>query len=238
MRLSLFLTLTWLTSVGCASGSSALETERRRVDASVTASSRGDDDAGAPEEDAGLPGDDASAEPDAGLAPDAGSPDDAGVDARVCTAELCNGDDDDCDGRVDEGAGCPCEAVAWEGRSYLFCDAPRSWAGARMHCETVGYSLAVVQDAGEDAFIFAAIMARGWNDTWIGHNDLFDEGVWVWLDGDAMTYAHWDEGEPNDGGDSGRGEDCGVVMTREGREAKWDDRACDGERTYVCESVD
>ena len=216
---------------GCASGASDLETERRRTDASASATGP----LGAPDAGAMLEDDAAVAEPEA----DAG-PEDAGVevDARVCEPESCNGADDDCDGRIDETAACPCETIPWEGRSYMFCDTTRSWLGARAHCESVGYSLTVVNDADEDAFVFAAIMAREWGDTWIGHNDFFEEGVWVWLDDGAMSYVHWDEGEPNDGGDSGPGEDCGVVMTQEGRESAWDDRPCDGERTYVCESVD
>jgi len=209
---------------GCASGST-LDTDRRERDAS------------APAEDP-LVGDDAgvadAAAFDAGPEDAATAPMDAGVDARVCVAETCDGTDEDCDDRIDEGATCPCEQLSWEGRSYLFCDAERSWPGARMHCESTGYSLAVIDDASEDSFVFAAVLAREWGDTWLGHNDLVDEGVWSWLDGEAMRYVNWDVGEPNDGGD--RGEDCGVVMTADGRESYWDDRPCDGERTYVCET--
>lgn len=207
----------------CASGSS-LDTQRREHDASAPSEGPlADDDAGAIDASVDLP----DAGPD-----DAGT--DAGVDARVCVAETCNGSDDDCDDRIDEGATCPCEQLSWEGRSYLFCDAPRSWPGASMHCASTGYALAVIDDATEDAFVFAAVLAREWGDTWLGHNDLFEEGVWVWLDGAAMPYVNWDEGEPNDGGEDG--EDCGVVMTAEGRESYWDDRPCDDERRYVCES--
>jgi hypothetical protein len=210
---------------GCASGQGP-SLDRRAHDASASVS----DPLGG--DDAGIEGDDTDASfEDAGT--DGGT--DAGTDARTCVAESCNGGDDDCDGRIDEGAGCPCETLAWEGRSYLFCDSPRNWAGARIHCESNGYSLAVIDDASEDAFVFTAILARGWGDTWLGHNDLFEEGVWVWLDDSAMTYVNWDEGEPNDTSERG-GEDCGVVMTQEGRESYWDDRPCTDERAYVCET--
>lgn len=66
-------------------------------------------------QDAGLVGDDAGGEDasvtsDGGMAPDADAPDasvpsDAGMaDACVSGTEVCNGSDDDCDGRIDEGA--------------------------------------------------------------------------------------------------------------------------------------
>src|SRR5690606_5166362 len=104
--------LVTLGVAGCASGST-LDTQRRERDAS------------APSEDP-LSGDDAGLVDagafDTGAEDAATEAEDAGVDARVCVAETCDGTDEDCDGRVDEGATCPCEQLSWEGRSYLFCD--------------------------------------------------------------------------------------------------------------------
>ncbi|MEZ4469553.1 MAG: MopE-related protein [bacterium] len=69
-------------------------------------------DASPPEPDALL---DAEAEADDGRPPaDAARGDAAGdatpppPDAGLCSEEKCNGDDDDCDGRIDEGVGRPC----------------------------------------------------------------------------------------------------------------------------------
>jgi len=147
--------------------------------------------------------------------------------------ESCDGVDDDCDGHIDEGAaGCPCEALVRDTQTYMVCPTPRSWAGARLFCESHGYTLAIVESAAEDAYLYDAIAARGFSDTWIGHNDLLEEGRWVWLDGSPLVYSHWDEGEPNDGG----GEDCGLIMTRHGRESEWDDRPCESERPHICEA--
>lgn len=187
-------------------------------------------DAGGPTEDAGDPMVDAG-DPGGDAGVDAGAPD-AGP---LCEAEVCDGEDDDCDTRVDEGAACPCPVVQGAaGTAYLFCDEDRSWAAARMVCEGTGYSLAVVEDATEDALIYGELAARGFADAWIGLNDILTEMTWVWLDGVPAAYTHWDDGEPNDG--SSGGEDCGVIMTREGRESEWDDRPCDSERPYVCET--
>jgi len=199
-----------------------------RIDAGFLFDGGGDlpTDAGpGPSVDAGAPMDAGAAMADAG-APDAGP---------LCEAEGCDGDDDDCNTRIDEGAACPGPVVQGApGTAYLLCDEERSWAAARMVCESVGYSLAVIDDATEDALVYGELDARGFADTWIGLNDILTEMSWVWLDGIALGYTHWDDGEPNDGGDGG--EDCGVIMTRDGRESEWDDRACDSERPYVCEA--
>lgn len=56
--------------------------------------------------DAGPDASDAHVDPDGGP-PDAGPPDGGPVDACVAVAESCNGRDDNCDGRIDEGTTCP-----------------------------------------------------------------------------------------------------------------------------------
>ncbi|MCB9596361.1 MAG: C-type lectin domain-containing protein [Sandaracinaceae bacterium] len=190
-------------------------------------------DAGGEASDAELP-----PLPDAGPAPvDAGLPPpapDAGTDAGLCVTETCDGSDEDCDGRIDEDAACPCPVVERGGHAYLVCDTNRSWAGARASCETLGYSLVVIEDTAEDAFVYGQLATRGFSDTWIGINDLVTEDRFVWLTSTPVGYTHWDSGEPNDGGS--RGEDCGVIMTVSGRESEWDDRDCGDERPYVCEA--
>jgi hypothetical protein len=148
------------------------------------------------------------------------------------TEETCDGRDEDCDGEVDEGADCPCEAEAFNGRAFLFCGEPLGWVEAQVQCQFAGYDLATAPDAATDAFLHQAIARRGFADTWIGLSDRARERQWVWVDGAPLAYTHWDEGEPNNGGDVG--EDCGVIMTVEGRAAQWDDRGCGDPRPYVC----
>ena len=179
--------------------------------------------------DAGL----ADAEP---TSPDA-MPDaiaDAMPAACIPVAETCNGLDDDCDTIIDEEArdcGAGCERLGRMGRSYIVCSTERSWPGAQRSCASLGYTLASIEDADEDRWLYDLIDARGFGGTWHGHNDLVTEGRWVWDDGAPLTYENWDTDEPNDAG----GEDCGIIMTTPHRAGRWDDRACDSERPYVCE---
>lgn len=151
----------------------------------------------------------------------------------VAAAETCNGLDDDCDGAIDDGAGCPCDVAVRDGRPYLICVNQMGWFAARNICHSVGYDLAVANDAGEDAFLFGELQRRGLGGAWIGLNDHVAEGQWVWLDGQPLLYSHWDQGEPNNGGNGG--EDCGIIMTDPNRAAEWDDRECDSTRPFLCE---
>ena len=149
--------------------------------------------------------------------------------------ETCNGLDDDGNDIIDDLVMCPCDVVQREGHAYLVCSDRRTWPEGRMLCEGVGYKLVQVDDAREDAFIFGEMRMRGFGDTWIGLTDQGDEGAWKWSDGTALAYTHWDSGEPNNGGQSG--EDCGLIMASDGRASEWDDRPCDGPRTFVCEAA-
>jgi hypothetical protein len=203
-------------------------------------------DAAPPARDAAPPALDAARPAPAGDAAAPRPPVDAGpppppVDAAprvdvgpVCGAETCDGTDEDCDGRIDEGAACPCDLGAFGTSAYLFCAARADWSTARAACQQVGYDLAAVEDATEDSYLYASVNQRGFGDTWLGLNDRQNEGSWVWPDGAPLAYSHWDRGEPNDGGDGG--EDCGVLMTRDGRESEWDDRGCGRDYSYICEA--
>jgi len=173
------------------------------------------------------PGDDAGAGP-----PNAGED---RMDVLCLVDELCNGVDDDCDASIDEGGDCPGEVVqGLSGNAYLFDDAERTWREARSRCDSLGYTLAVIDDATEDAFVFAHLARLGFDDAWIGLDDRDDEMTWVWVDGSPIGYENWGEGEPNDGGS---GSDCAVIMTPPAsRASRWADRECDSRRPYICEA--
>ena len=79
---------------------------------------------------------------------------------------------------------------------------PTNWNSAEAAAISLGGHLATVNDAAENAWIFSTFSNFGGQTRtlWIGLNDLSQEGLWIWNDGDASAYRNWAPGEPNNGG--------------------------------------
>jgi hypothetical protein len=119
---------------------------------------------------------------------------------------------------------------------YYTCPGPKTWAAARDACRLQkNGDLARLNDATEKSFVHTGITAN----SWLGHNDLAIEGLWVWsLDnmpfwlgtstGSAQLgqYTNWAANEPNASGD------CGVMYLSGGT---LDDTDCTFTRAFVCE---
>jgi len=93
----------------------------------------------------------------------------------------------------------------------------------------------VIDDVAENAFVYGECASRGLGSTWIGLSDRDVEMSWRWVDGSALGFERWDDGEPDDGG--GSGQDCAVMITIDPTSAsRWDDRTCGTDYDYVCEA--
>ncbi|MAD61684.1 MAG: hypothetical protein CMH49_09295 [Myxococcales bacterium] len=148
------------------------------------------------------------------------------------TEELCDGQDNDCDQTVDEETVCPCPTLTGNDSIYLFCEDEVSWGTAYDFCAQHQFTLASIQSQQENQLLFDQMEAYDFNDTWIGLNDLSQEGAFEWSDQSPMNYTYWGNGEPNDGNNNG--EDCGIILMRN-RQSYWDDRSCNNEYSYICE---
>lgn len=203
-------------------------------------------DAFTPQADAFAPPDDAST---AGL--DAASPDtavpllDAGRDTGpaldggqdggapdTCVGlEACNGLDDDCNGLVDDGDPCPgCMTFTNAGRTYQLCATTRTWTAARAACMTMGYDLAIIENATEQSFV-APLATRGGfggagTGVWIGLAGD-PSGTFTWVNGTAPTYTAWATGEPN--------LPSSCVRLRSVVSGQWADTDCTASNGYLCE---
>jgi len=157
--------------------------------------------------------------------------DDANPAAYTGAAEVCDAVDTDCDGIVDNDA-CPCVDDTDGDHAFLFCTTDATWDDAQAACAGFGYHLADVEDAAEEAWIWATAESidggTGW---WHGANDRATEGVFAWDGGADSAWASWRAGEPND---YLGGEDCGAFADDGG--GAWNDKACTVAYPYVCEA--
>ena len=75
--------------------------------------------------------------------------------------------------------------------SYIFCREGLGWRNANRECIRRGARL-VVLETGEENELAGELVAR-WHDGsfWIGLSDTANEGEFVWVNGDELTYSGW-----------------------------------------------
>jgi hypothetical protein len=163
--------------------------------------------------------------------------------AGGCSAETCNGLDDDCDGFVDEpvsevGEACGCTWVEFDGRKYVACPVP-SFASATCPALT---QIAVPQSEAELAFLAtlpgAASQIEGFLGLAQSPGSPSSRSGWSWAR-DGLPIAGWDREQPDDfaydqpldveNGD----EQCGVI-----RSGGLHDQGCTASApTILCEEI-
>lgn len=197
---------------------------------------------------------------------DAGpSRDAAPEDNCADNVERCDGLDNNCDGRIDEGAACAgtCAGFALEQHGYMFCSDSVVRDIAADRCEAQGLRLAWIETPEENAFLVDRIQAADVpaSDSeellsYIGGSDSGNEGNWIWRGRGAIpngfqfwqgesadsggravggAYANWAPTEPNNTDDD---ENCAVISVlgaNNRQPGDWDDRDCDTALPFVCE---
>lgn len=168
-------------------------------------------------------------------------------DGAACAADCYEGDptvfrgandtcddgiDQDCNGRADDGLGCPaCIEESFDLHRYAICRTPVPFAAAADACGAIGLQLAVPQGPDENAFL-AELSARSWTGSaFLGLSDEASEGSFVDQNGDGSGFSAWLDGEPNNYGE----EDCVELYAPSGR---WNDVACWFELPVLCQERD
>ena len=121
--------------------------------------------------------------------------------------------------------GCPDDWISWNNFCYKRIEQLLTWNDAKQKCLEYGGNLASVVSAQENDFIFGLSKKKL---TWIGGNDITNEGTWVWNDGTPWSYKNWKNGEPNDFGEN---EDC-LDIGHHGNE--WNDETCSKKYNAIC----
>lgn len=85
-----------------------------------------------------------------------------------------------------------------------------SWQEAKILAEKSGGYLVTINDAQENEWLIKTFIQNDTDFLWIGLSDYQEEGDFVWVNGEEVSYLNWAEDEPNNNPIQG-GEDFGVL---------------------------
>lgn len=76
---------------------------------------------------------------------------------------------------------------------------PGTWPETQLKAEALGGNLVTINDAAENEFVRSTFAQLGGNHylLWLGLRDTATEGTFIWADGTPLSYANWQDGEPN-----------------------------------------
>lgn len=144
--------------------------------------------------------------------------------------EVCDLDDDNCNGVWDDAPNCPkCATKDLPGPgTAAFCFVARTYLEAEADCLAQGGKMLSIHSQTIQDWAAAEAFAIADADWWIGLDDLDQEGAFTWSDGTPLDFTAWNEGEPNNVGD----EDCVNLPNWTG--GLWNDLPCEELRPYIC----
>ncbi|XP_067659540.1 perlucin-like protein [Haliotis asinina] len=75
----------------------------------------------------------------------------------------------------------------------------RYWKGARDYCVADGGHLVKIDNMDKELFIVSTLTQLGFHEKgiWIGLNDIQQEGIYRWANGELATFTYWAPGEPS-----------------------------------------
>jgi hypothetical protein len=80
------------------------------------------------------------------------------------------------------------EIVDFDGRRYQRFEMSMTWKEAKAYCENLGGHLATIMSE-EEQEVVKGLVSRGEKaQYWLGATDEVEEGVWIWVTGEEMTY--------------------------------------------------
>lgn len=90
---------------------------------------------------------------------------------------------------------------------------PDSWTACEAEAESLGGTLAVINDVGEQEWVYATFGSYGGTNRnlWLGLRRQWAGGPFVWITGEKSEYRHWHAGQPDNAGNN---ENCAHVWGR------------------------
>lgn len=99
----------------------------------------------------------------------------------------------------------------YNNHEYALTSPALTWLDAEAKAVAWGGHLVTINDQVEQDWLTNTFPYADYPGLWIGINDVTEEGVWVWLSEEPVTYTNWAPGEPNNRGGFGEEEDAAVM---------------------------
>jgi len=116
-------------------------------------------------------------------------------------------------------------------KCLTFNSTPQTWLAAMTTCLAAGGNLAKIESAAEQTAAFAL---TGGVNTWIGLNDIGQEGTFTWSDDSALgSYTNWNGGEPDSTAAAPAIQHCVNMRAADGF---WNDVLCGSSRAFLCQT--
>ena len=137
-----------------------------------------------------------------------------------------------------QGKVCPPDWKMFEDRCYQWFDAAhmkRNWDSARMFCESIGASIAVVPTQQLQNFLSSynhQLSLGGIKDYWIGGSNIGHRTYYEWVTGNRLEFNNFPNHmipSPNDGWD-----EC-IAASVGGNSENWKGENCGEDKTFLCE---
>lgn len=120
-----------------------------------------------------------------------------------------------------------------------------TWEKAEIACEAIApgasWHLADIRSQTENDLVKGMMDKSHY--AWLGASDRITEGTWQWIDGSAVSYTHWNSGEPN----NQFNEDCAMMYPQSnggffgffssGSLGYWNDAQCGNVYYSVCKGL-
>jgi type II secretory pathway pseudopilin PulG len=109
--------------------------------------------------------------------------------------------------------------ATFNGNTYYLSSQIETWASAKAISSASGGHLVSITSKAENDFVSTLAGGQG---TWIGFNDIANEGVWVWDGGEPTgSYTNWSTTEPNNYFNGTEDEDVAVMNWSGGAWNDW-----------------
>ena len=110
---------------------------------------------------------------------------------------------------------------------------PDTWNAAEAEAESLGGTLAIINSAAEQEWVFSKFGSYGGTDRdlWIGLHRQRQDGPFVWVSGEKLDYLNWERGQPDNAGGV---ENC-VEIYLAGHRGSWNDASENQIRNGVVE---